>query len=74
MNPGSAAAAAALLSARNLLSPQALLRHSLAPRSRPRSIIVSLVVDDDASRGLVAVRDNGVGMTPQVSDESEDGM
>jgi len=34
-------------------------------RSRPRSIVISLVVDDAASRGLVAVRDNGVGMTPQ---------
>jgi hypothetical protein len=33
---------------------------------RPRSIVVSLVMDDAGSRGLVAVRDNGVGMTPQV--------
>jgi hypothetical protein len=36
------------------------------PRERPRSIVVSLVIDDSASRGLVAVRDNGVGMAPQV--------
>jgi hypothetical protein len=35
-------------------------------RTRPRSIVVSLVINDSASRGLVAVRDNGVGMTPQV--------
>ncbi|KAI8466921.1 MAG: hypothetical protein J3K34DRAFT_524164 [Monoraphidium minutum] len=32
---------------------------------RPRSIVVSLVMDEAASRGLVVVRDNGVGMTPQ---------
>lgn len=32
--------------------------------------MVSLVVDASASRGLVAVRDNGVGMTPQVRAET----
>ncbi|GBF97420.1 hypothetical protein Rsub_09586 [Raphidocelis subcapitata] len=41
------------------------LRATKGNTSRPRSIVVSLVVDDTASRGLVAVRDNGVGMTPQ---------
>lgn len=47
-------------------SPLSAAAQSPISRSKPRSIVVSLVLDDAASRGLVAVRDNGVGMTPQV--------
>jgi hypothetical protein len=36
---------------------------------RARAIVVSLVVDDAGSRGLVAVRDNGRGMTPRELNE-----
>eukprot|EP00878_Enallax_costatus_P028476 GHUV01030760.1.p1 GENE.GHUV01030760.1~~GHUV01030760.1.p1 ORF type:complete len:246 (+),score=76.14 GHUV01030760.1:367-1104(+) len=41
------------------------LRATKSNRDRPRSITISLVTDEKASRGMVCVRDNGCGMTVQ---------